>query len=256
MLSKIWILNLILGALIIGSWIGIWSVRHSQRSVIPETLDAPDADIAGVTRRSVEQKLAESSTYEVIVEKNLFSPDRTAKIGQPLVQEVPEEPKISGEKIMLYGVVILNDYKAALINNLDNDQTSKPYRWIREGEKISNLTVAQIQKEKILLQDGSSQYTISLYRPNKEKGNKSDPILRQEPQIVNIGKPQVGSPLPESSHPVSNTMETEKKNMGSGKSTEPQKTPPPFEEKKKISADGQYEIIDTPFGTMKRKINK
>jgi hypothetical protein len=83
MLSRIWIINIILAVLIAASWVGIWRVRQSGAPPVPEISRSAGPDAAVEKPRPSEKNLPEPSAYESIVEKNLFSPDRAADKSPP-----------------------------------------------------------------------------------------------------------------------------------------------------------------------------
>ncbi len=248
MLSKIWIINIALAALIAVSWFGIWSSRQSGAPPVPGVSDVSDADATAEKPKVSEKKAPDPSEYDAIVEKNLFSPDRMANNITIESQPVAEELKISGEKVMLYGVVIVDDYKAALINNPSREANAKEYRWVREGETIDNLKVVAIQTRHILLNDDTTQYKILLYDPKKSHKKEAASRTASAPAEVKAGhqaSPEnviVGSETAvkkqaaEQPKPASDTP-------GSGKNV-------------KTSEDSDYEMIDTPFGMIKKKISK
>jgi hypothetical protein len=163
-------------------------------------------------------------------------------------QPVAEELKISGEKVMLYGVVMVDGYKAALINNPSKEANAKEYRWVKEGETINNLKVVAIQNRHILLNDDTTQYKILLYDAKKSHKKEAASRTASAPAEVKAGhqaSPEnviVGSETAvkkqaaEQSKPGSETS-------GSGRNI-------------KTSEDSDYEMIDTPFGIIKRKKNK
>jgi hypothetical protein len=168
-----------------------------------------------------------ASDYQNVVEKNLFSPDRApAPVETELPEpEVEEEVRISGEKVSLYGIILLDDYKKALTN--DPVDKHNGLKWIREGDKIGNLTVLLIAEDNIQLSDEEKIYRILLHDPEKVKksgvksARKSEPS--KQPEVISAGvKPRV------------------EKNQ---------------KPKQKVSASSndEYEIVDTPFGPMRKK---
>jgi hypothetical protein len=261
MLSKIWIINLVLAALIAVSWVGIWSIRHAQEPSIPAISDISVSDAALEKTKAAEKKPQEASAYDSIVEKNLFSPDRMANITAQDSQAAAGDLKISGEKVMLYGVVMIGGEKMAMINNPSKGTDNREYRWVREGDHISNLNVAQIKKDQIVLKDGFQQYQISLFDPDKEKKKEAARTIKEEPKVISTGSAdqsaksnaETGAPEVKSSAPNKEAAKAEE----AGKPRESQKdSRVPFKETKRISPDGKYEIIETPLGAARVKIKK
>ena len=248
MLSKIWIINIVLAALIFVSWVGIWSIRHTGGPPIPDINDSPSPDITAEKPRKAEKKMSEPSEYDAIVEKNLFSPERMTNITPADSQVVAEELKISGEKVMLYGVVMIDDYKSALINNPSKDKDGREYRWVKEGEKINNLKVVTIKDQYVILNDGQLQYKILLYDAKKKQKKEDAKKLTTAPATDKSGKegsPEnviVGSETPVKKQPAAEP---------------PKKEPEPEKPKNNLkTSDEDYEIVDTPFGQIKRKIKQ
>lgn len=194
--------------------------------------------------KTVQKRLAAAVDYNVIVEKNLFSPDRMANVQDQESQPVAEELKISGEKIMLFGVIMIDGNKSALINNPAKSEGGKDYRWVKAGDRISNLKVVEIQKDRIMLNDGNTEYKISLFDQNKTKPAPAAAPVKEEPKIISTG-PTTGSGGEKAAQKPSDTGKTEESDK---------KAAPKTQEKVKPSEEGEYRIINTPFGKIKKKI--
>jgi hypothetical protein len=148
---------------------------------------------------------------------------------------------------MLYGVVMVDGYKSALINNPDKGSGGREFRWIRQGEIIGNLKVADIQATHILLNDNESQYKILLYDAKKSQKKEAASQTAKATGLIKTGQEEspenviVGSePTPPKKSAEQPKAVSEAPSKGNGKS----------------SGDADYEMIDTPFGMVKRKINK
>jgi len=112
--------------------------------------------------------------------------------------------------------------------------------WVKEGEIIGDsaegVVVSSIQKESITLRDGGKMYEVLLY--DKEKPREKVAAQKQtKPTIVTTKQTAVArSPAP--------GMKPGSKNVAPSKVTA---------KKSSLSEDGEYEIIDTPFGKIKRR---
>jgi hypothetical protein len=251
MLSKIWIINTILLLLIGICWINIFSSRHVDVNPVSEIGTGGKAAEIPEKPKMSEKKLTASEDYDVIVEKNLFSQDRAANIAEQKAQPAVEDLRISGEKIMLFGVVMMGGYKSALINNPNKDKDARDYKWVKEGDHISNLNVVRIQKDQIMLSDGATKYKVSLFDPDKEKKVNASSTVREEPKVISAGASGSGKAQAPAAQTGSSTPEGrrgESKPGGAPSSS--------LQKKVGVSADGQYEIIDTPLGKFERKIKK
>ncbi|QTA80614.1 Uncharacterized protein dnl_29240 [Desulfonema limicola] len=224
MVSKIWLINVILTFIAVFLCIRIyvlWTDKVFTRSEIPVNNGFEES--SDIVRPGIEKTLSESA-YKVIVDRNLFSPDREEFIPDE-TQPEPEQINISGRKISLYGVIIMDDYKKALIDNPVREPGDRPEKWVQVGDIVGELTVAAINSESILLNEGSKKYEISLYDKEKKR-------LRSAP-----------APVEERSSAP---------NVVSAGSEKPRQKPSDTSNKEKISED-EYEIVKTPFGDIKRR---
>ncbi len=241
MVSRVWVINSVLAIALVICMSNIWDVWHTSTQISSEKRSVADKKEAIQIKKSPRNLVLKASDYQSVVKKNLFSPDRAAAVpASEVVEPEVQDVRISGEKIVLYGVVIADDYKKALINNPGERNLGVKNRWVREGEHVGNLTVQQIRQDEILLIDGADSYRVLLYDPEKAskisgksatRSSKSATRRSKEegqPKVITAGK---------------NPRPVEKKINKQNK----------FQEKKTISADGKYELIETPLGTIKRK---
>ena len=239
--SRIWLINGLLAIALIVSALNIWDIW----SETPEFFSRANSDSvekqARPEKKIAQKRLNGEARYADIVDKNLFSPDRAPAppetvAAEPEVEEVAEV-KISGERVTLYGVIVLDNYKKALTN--DPSDRAVDFRWISEGDKIGNLAVRGISEDNILLSDDEKSYRILLYDPEKIRKSGKQPEKAVAPKIVNIEgtKTQVTQ---SSSKAASSKSSGSSGNSSSGASVS--------------SEEGEYKIIQTPFGDIKRKI--
>lgn len=254
MFSKVWIINIVLAVLILFCWIRIWEGWDTEMNIPAQTVALEKTGVAsqaGAIRAAVARP-ASSPEYDGIVEMNLFSSDRTFIAEAPEPEPVvAAEARISGEKIVLYGIVMLDADKKALINNPMRKPGERDFLWVREGERLSNLRVTKIDPDQLLLNDGAVQYKIDLYDPEKVRPKASTPARASAPQQRDA--PQVISADPAPS-PAARTGTGARTSIP----TQPrQPTKPTTPPKQEISGDDdEYEIIDTPFGAYRRKKTK
>ena len=227
--GRIWFVNILLAGMLVFCGISIRNVWQKDLQRISATR-AQDARELKTVSTDIEDPLLRDKAYRLIVNKNLFLPDRkvvTPETGpeEPLVQETV---KISGEKIVLYGVIITGDMKTALINNpggkLGGDKKNK---WVQEGQALANLRVMAIHPEEILLSDGNQRYHVLLTK-NKDRGSDRQRPRQSGPSVVSGGRSRSSSSGTEAS--------------GGGPQSEA------------ISKDGKYKIVDTPLGKIKKRI--
>jgi len=203
----------------------IWQTWNSEVKMLPKknSVEKDSGPVNLPSKRAV--RIPPESKFNSVTENNLFSSERGQVLAGEEAETVFEEVKISGRKIVLFGVIIADDYKIALINNPDRRSADKKSRWVKEGERLGNLEITHIDQQEISLNDGNNNYKISLYDPDKAKKKASGYQESEQPKVVSVGD------------------EANKKIRKSPKKTE----------KINPSKEVQYEYIDTPFGKVKRK---
>ena len=182
MFSKIWLINFVLTvlALIMGfNTYNVW-VRDEQKIEIKDNKKFKTP--LNVKKINSRKTLPESS-YRVIVDKNLFSPDREEFIPEKTETEV-KQVKISGRKITLYGVIIMDNYKKALIDNPAREMDDPLHKWVKEGDMVGDFIVATINNESILLKEGIKKYEILLYDEKKRRPQTISVNRSTAPKIV------------------------------------------------------------------------
>jgi hypothetical protein len=247
--SRIWLINVVLAAMIV--FFGILSVDvwTEKSRAVPENSSHPASEVNPPVNRIINRITPAASTYDIVAEKNLFSPDRTAGVSEETDTTLPD---ISGKKIFLYGVVDLGGQKQALVNHPVTAAGAVPAAgraedaWVRVGDSIGNLKVAEIDKEKIVLMDGVDRYEIFLHDDNKPTNRpKAVPQSPSTPTVVVTGSE------PKAPAPAANPGGT---GSTPAVSTPASKPEPGAAAKKNQAAEDGYEIVETPFGPFKRRI--
>ncbi len=223
MLSKKWVINILLAFFFVFFGIKTCCVWFED--------EEPDIKVAAAkksARRTVKKKILKKnvpseSAYTDIADLDLFSPDRKEYIPkEPETETVVKEIKKSGKRIILYGVIIADDYKSALIDDPAAKRGQRKSKWVKEGETIQGLKLAAIEEDRIFLTEGADRYEIFLYDANKPKTREH--IAKETTPKVVVTKPK----------------------------PKKKKTKPAVSMKKETQ-EGEYEIISTPFGKVKRR---
>ena len=183
MFSRIWLINLVLTGFVVFFGIkalGVWS-EGEQPASQSQAVERPTAvsKKKGATKRRIPRERA----YEAVVDKNLFTPERAElkpEGSEPGSKVTPKDkkPRISGREIVLYGVIITDDYKSAVISNPNPGPGEGASKCVKVGDKIGDFKVAEIKEEKIVLAEGSKEYEILLY--NKEKPKKRGTVKKSK----------------------------------------------------------------------------
>jgi hypothetical protein len=170
------------------------------------------------------------SAYDIVAAHNLFSQDREEYLpDEPEAETEPaaSDVKISGKTITLYGIVIMNEYKKALINNPIRGNDEPKDKWISVGDTVGNLTVAAIETESVSFRDGSKKYDVLLYDDKKQR-DRSRPTSPAAPQVINTASPK-------------KAVKTAKKAPKKDRDKAPEKE----------KANDGFRTLKTPFGDMK-----
>ena len=169
------------------------------------------------------------SAYGIVVDKNLFFPDRAEFIPDESEPETKApQAKVSGKKILLYGVVLMDDYKKALISNPRPEAGERRAKWVKTGDRIGDFSVTRIKKDSIILAEGTKKYEIFLYDKDKPK-RRTTAAGKSRPTVVTTKPAAAAAKLK-------------------------RRPPMPRISKEKNSSEGEYKIINTPFGKIKRKV--
>jgi len=186
--------------------------------------------------KAVTRRIPSESEYELLVKKNLFSQDRAESLPkEPEPEPKVEELSIEAKKIKLYGVVMMGDYKSALITNSAGSPEDQKNKWIKIGDMIGEINVTDIRKDSVLVSEKEKIYEIRLYDKNKDKSGK----IAEKPK--ESGKPTVV---------ISESKAAPAQSKNPSAATEKPKS----ESEDQKEGEPKFEIINTPFGPMKRII--
>ncbi|OEU53874.1 MAG: hypothetical protein BA861_12005 [Desulfobacterales bacterium S3730MH5] len=179
--SRIWLINIVLALFAVCFGIKAYRVWFEGETTALE-MQAVERTKPQPKKKIVKKRIPPESDYAAVVEKNLFSLDRTNLKQEEFAKESSgQQVKVSLKEIILYGVVIMDDYQAALISDLrqGRDRKRTPRRtpkaadrrtqWVRVDDTMGDFRVTDIKKDRILLAEGAKEYEILLYDQNKQK---------------------------------------------------------------------------------------
>jgi hypothetical protein len=184
MFSKIWLINFFLAVFAIFFGLkayGVWSEGEKSSSEV-RPIEKPSSRSE---KRIVKRRMPPESAYSVVVERTLFSPER---VSPDLQEEEPEaeeikDLKVLGKRFFLYGVIIMDDYKTALITDPEVKRGKKKQKWVMVGDSVGGFRVAGINKDGIILAQGAREHEILLY--DKDKPKSGAPVRKKaKPTVV------------------------------------------------------------------------
>jgi hypothetical protein len=130
-------------------------------------------------------------SYISIAAKNIFSPERKdfpTPIGNGRKELVRPQ-------IVLYGVTIIGDYRAASVANPGRplQKGERETFTVRAGERIGDYKLAKILSDRITLEAQGDSFEVLLYDPKTPK-RRTDVKTERRPATVTSTQPLPGSP--------------------------------------------------------------
>jgi hypothetical protein len=259
MFSKLWFINIVLVVGVIFFAVKTFDVWFKQQKQYPEPIPHTRQEIQQ-EKQFTKRNVPPESSYRVIADKNLFSEDRKEYLPPTLDPELDSalehETEIKpfdgfGKNVTLYGVMIWDDIKKALITNPDRKTGEPQDIWVQKGDtlleikrqnRVATLKVDEILNDRILVRDESSKYEILLH--DKEKTRKREMIKMDEaPEVIVPGDTPRAASRTRQAQPQKREIPP----------NVPDNTAP--ESQNEEAPEPQFEIINTPFGEIKRRIN-
>jgi hypothetical protein len=116
------------------------------------------------------------SSAPVMVERNVFSPDRKPPTDEP-APAAPQgnRPGVPAKSIQLDGVIIHGDAKKALVrvkgqsnpNPNEKGKGQSPYATVKEGGRIAEYQVVKIESKSITLEKDGQVFVVNLFSDGK-----------------------------------------------------------------------------------------
>jgi hypothetical protein len=114
------------------------------------------------------------SCASIMVEKNLFAPDRKPPSPESVAATPqPNKPGLSAKAIQLDGIFIRGDTRKAILRvkgqipGADKAKTQNPYIALGEGEKLGDFQVVKIENRSVSLEKDGQTEVINLFAEGK-----------------------------------------------------------------------------------------
>ena len=123
-----------------------------------------------------------ADTYAIISENNLFRPDRTEwVIDKP---DVPKGENIDPDKLELFGTIIVDDKKCAIIHEKKvkkkgNDKKNEIYSL---GDYVGGYVVSAIDEKKVVLDYYGEKVTLYLHEGKESTTEDLPPPPKKRPK--------------------------------------------------------------------------
>ncbi len=158
-----WLVNIALACTLVflaGKIYQVWT----QEPVRPgDGESAPAEQRSGRSSRQPPVRRPPLSRFDAIAEKNLFTKERR----EPSSPDAPVDPKSTDQsryarKIALYGVVIRDGTRTALVGTVRSRRSPNASTWVRVGDAIDRVTVVGIETDRIYVEEGSATFEVKL----------------------------------------------------------------------------------------------
>jgi hypothetical protein len=147
-----------------------------------------------------------ASAQPVMVEKNLFAPDRKPPSDQPVEPKKTEAPAgLPPKSVQLDGVMVLGESKKALIRvrsqilGTTKTRDPFPYMAVKEGDAVGDYKVVTIDAKSVTLARSGQEYYVGLFSegkiaspptplpavaaPRPQAGPEGEPVSEQEEPV-------------------------------------------------------------------------
>jgi|GEM_PF-3048948 len=191
---NLWLINVCLAAGAAYAGVNAYDTWREDRLAIHQPAEsAPEQ--SGAWPRWRRAAHPPKARFEVIAAKNLFSSDRREPVveveptASETVKTAPAKPPAPSGNVILYGVVLTDVDRRALVTETGGRNTarrrSRESQWVKEGDSIGNYLVAKIEPDQILLTEGERQLEVLLYDAANPKKRRT---IRKnlQPTVMNV----------------------------------------------------------------------
>lgn len=282
MISRIWWVNLFLSAatlVVLFMTIGVLS----RNPAIPSTGSGKSAEPSDkwpdASEISYSRKL-NPADFDSVVEKNTFSPSRKfsdkvevaekAKATETAKKDEPKE--IEEGSLELFATICGGSLDYAIISNPGVPEITRPQIRVKKGDKIGDYTIDSVESKRIIVTRNNEAFEVKLKRSkalekpvansskgsdksSTEKGDKKPANKTTQSPDSSASKKtkaitSVSTPPEE---PKKSAEPPKKDNNPAAGASDQQK--PDSAGKNLVTEGGEtFEIMNTPFGTVKRKV--
>ncbi|MCF8127564.1 MAG: hypothetical protein K9N10_03540 [Deltaproteobacteria bacterium] len=216
MFSKIWLINAVLlclfGFLALKAY-GVWfhaKTANETPAIAIKSAQSTPKPLAALDDR----KIPSETTYDALINLNLFHPDRTETIvGVPAPDAKSKKLSAKEEQnieqyftsLTLYGMVITHDSAEALVsypvsksalqsrkalipkNRRRNVPriSAKENKWVKVGDTLGDFKVESVKPDRVVLKTGEKSYDLLLYdKENLKKRESAKP--KSGPTVVGV----------------------------------------------------------------------
>lgn len=164
-MTRPWFLNLLLAAAVLAALVKLAGTVTSELPPLPPPPKVPARDFRAT---APPPPVPAGESYDEIAARNLFSPERgrpEPRSEEPAAAEPP--PAVQPPRATLFGVLIDDEgRKFAFLVDESQGASEKPKRY-GEGDGFGGGRVKAIHPDKVVLEVGGREHTVSLRAPKK-----------------------------------------------------------------------------------------
>jgi hypothetical protein len=94
----------------------------------------------------------------------------------------------------VYGVIVKDEYKAALVRSLVAGKGSKDQYWVRVGDYIGDYILADVQADRIIIQGEDKKFEVFLHDRGKPRSKVAAAPKKAAPTVVTTSEAEQESP--------------------------------------------------------------
>lgn len=198
MVSRIWLINLVLAAAVLFFGIKALNVWTQEELSPPEIKPVKEPAISEERIKSIKKRVSSELVYESIAAMNLFASDRKESSTEgdesspaDELKEKREDIRTEGflKRITLYGVVIVDDYMSALVNNPRPKPGDPRIMSVKVGDSVGDFNIAEIKRESIIVTRDGENHEINLYDKERPKERRIETtVVKKLPAVEEKAK--------------------------------------------------------------------
>jgi hypothetical protein len=188
---KRWLLNIVLAVAVVFFAARIYGIWTQPDPLLREPTENESGAPVPTPSRALARRPQPATHYDVIFEKNLFTSER----GEPLevaavINAKTVEESRFAKNIALYGTLTQGDSHSALVSTGGHRRGGGDVTWVQVGDKLDQVTVVGIERDRIYVREGASTFEIRLV----DRGHPSKKASAQRPRVPTVITTKAAAP--------------------------------------------------------------
>ncbi len=123
-----------------------------------------------------------AQTVDVIIDSNLFDPNRGVNMSEQAVQA--QEETLPRDLPLLDGIVVIGDYKRAIFRYKNEETRKLENKIVRIGEDVGDARLTEIRQKEVSIVFQGTQYKLTVDSKERDKdapGGQSQTTVSRNP---------------------------------------------------------------------------